>query len=141
MKKTISLIILFAVTFFITGCNDSTSTKIMEKDLLHHRFVLIKANGEDISPDKQIELQFGENMNISGKICNDFAASVELNNNIIKSSEMTMTKTLCNDDQLDKLDSIIEQLITKGAEVSLDKDLLTLKNKDNELIYKLKDLM
>lgn len=141
MKKTISLIILFAVTFFITGCNDSTSTKIMEKDLMHHRFVLIKANGEDISPDKQIELQFGENMNISGKICNDFTASVELNNNIIKSSEMTMTKTLCNDDQLDKLDSIIEQLITKGAEVSLDKDLLTLKNKDNELIYKLKDLM
>lgn len=141
MKKTISLIILFAVTFFITGCNDSTSTKIMEKDLMHHRFVLIKANGEDISPDKQIELQFGENMNISGKICNDFAANVELNNNIIKSSEMTMTKTLCNDDQLDKLDSIIEQLITKGAEVSLDKDLLTLKNKDNELIYKLKDLM
>lgn len=141
MKKTISLIILFAVTFFITGCNDSTPTKIMEKDLMHHRFILIKANGEDISPDKQIELQFGENMNISGKICNDFAASVELNNNIIKSSEMTMTKTLCNDDQLDKLDSIIEQLITKGAEVSLDKDLLTLKNKDNELIYKLKDLM
>ena len=139
MKKTLLLIMLFTGTFVMSGCGESKSVKA--EDLMHHRFVLIKANGQDISTDKNAELEFGENMNIYGKMCNRFVAKVELSNETIKGSGVSMAKMACDDEQLSKLDDTIAQLIQDGASVSLDKDQLTLKNKDIELIYQLKDLM
>lgn len=139
MKKTLLLIMLFTGTFVMTGCGESKSVKA--EDLMHHRFVLIKANGQDISTDKNAELEFGENMNIYGKMCNRFVAKVELENETIKGPGVSMAKMACDDEQLSKLDDTIAQLIQDGASVSLDKEQLTLKNKDIELIYQLKDLM
>lgn len=140
MKKTMLFTTLILTgTCLISGCGETK--KVTEKDLLHHHFVLIKANGQDISLDKQADLEFGENMSIAGKMCNQFAVNVTLKNEVIKGSGIAMTKMLCNDEQLDKLDSVIEQLITEGAHITLDKDQLILKNNDNELTYKLKDLM
>ena len=139
MKKTLLLTSLFVGALVVTGCGESN--KIKAGDLLHHHFVLVKANGQDVSSDKAAELEFGENMNITGKMCNRFVAKVTLENETIKGAGVGMTKMLCNDEQLDKLDGIITQMITEGAKVSLNKDQLTLKNESNELIYQLKDLM
>ncbi|MFQ0972840.1 META domain-containing protein [Gilliamella sp. CG35] len=139
MKKTLLLTSLFVGALVVTGCGESN--KIKAEDLLHHHFVLVKANGQDVSSDKAAELEFGENMNITGKMCNRFVAKVTLENETIKGAGVGMTKMLCNDEQLDKLDGIITQMITEGAKVSLNKDQLTLKNESNELIFQLKDLM
>lgn len=139
MKKTLLLTTLFAGVFVVTGCGESN--KVKAEDLMHHRFLLVKANGQDVSEDEAAELEFGENMNITGKMCNRFVAKVNLENETIKGVGVGMTRMLCNDEQLDKLDGIISQLITEGAKVTLDKDQLTLKNDSNELIYQIKDLM
>lgn len=139
MKKTLLSAVLLSGTLIMIGCDQSN--KVKAEDLMHHRFVLIKANGQDISPDKHAELEFGENMNISGQMCNYFTTKVRLINDTIINPIFNITHLVCEDNQLDKLDTIITQLIQKGASVSLNKEQLTLKNKDNELIYQLKDLM
>ena len=139
MKKTLLSTVLLSGTLIMTGCDQSN--KVKAEDLMHHRFVLIKANGQDISPDKHAELEFGENMNISGQMCNYFTTKVRLIDDPIISPLFNITHMVCEDNQLDKLDTIITQLIQNGASVSLNKEQLTLKNKDNELIYQLKDLM
>ncbi|MWP48758.1 MULTISPECIES: META domain-containing protein [unclassified Gilliamella] len=140
MKKTLILTTtLFASTLTLSGCGETN--KIKAEDLTHHRFVLIKANGQDVPADKETEIEFGENMNVIGKMCNRFVAKVTLENEKIKAPSVGMTKMICNDAQLDNLDGIITKLITEGATVSLDKGQLTLKNQENELIYQLKDLM
>ena len=139
MKKTLLSAVLLSATLIMTGCDQSN--KVKAEDLMHHRFVLIKANGQDISPDKHAELEFGENMNISGQMCNYFTTKVRLIDNTIISPIFNITHLVCEDNQLDKLDTIITQLIQNGASVSLNKEQLILKNKDNELIYQLKDLM
>ena len=139
MKKTLLLAVLLTGTLIMTGCDQSN--KVKAEDLLHHRFVLIKANGQDISPDKHAELEFGENLNISGQMCNYFTTKVTLINDTIVSSTLNITHMVCEDNQLDKLDTIITQLIQNGASVILNNEQLTLKNKNNELIYQLKDLM
>lgn len=123
----------------LSGCNDSST--LQETDLMHHRFVLTKVNGQDIPLDDQAELIFGENMTITGKMCNHFSGKVTLDNGSIKGSGIVMTKMLCNDDQLNQLDYIIENLITEGTKINLKNNQLTLKNNNNELIYQLKDLM
>jgi heat shock protein HslJ len=139
MKKTLLLISLFTVALVMSGCYETG--KIQDTDLMHHRFVLINANGQDISLDDQAELIFGEKMTITGKMCNQFSGQVILDKNNIKGTGVAMTKMLCNDDQLNQLDHVIQQLITDGAKINLTNNQLTLKNNKNELIYQLKDLM
>lgn len=139
MKKTLLLISLFTLSLVMSGCNKSN--KIQDTDLMHHRFVLIKSNDQEISSDEQAELIFGEKMTITGKMCNQFSGQVTLNNDNIKGSGLAMTKMLCSDEQLNQLDYILTQLITNGAEINLTNNQLTLKNNENELIYQLSDLM
>ncbi|MCO6548456.1 MAG: META domain-containing protein, partial [Gilliamella sp.] len=139
MKKTFLLTALFTASLALSGCSDSST--LQETDLMHHRFVLTKVNGQDIPLDDQAELIFGENMKITGKMCNHFSGKVTLDNGSIKGSGIVMTKMLCNDDQLNQLDYIIENLITEGTKINLKNNQLTLKNNNNELIYQLKDLM
>ena len=139
MKKTIFILPLIATAFAISGCNKSNNVK--DTDLMHHHFVLVKANGQEIASDKYAELEFGENMTITGKMCNLFSGKVTLNDNVIKGAGLAMTKMICPDGELGKLDAIIEDLIVKGAKIELTKDQLILKNEDNELTYKLKELM
>lgn len=139
MKKTIGYITLLTTFFTLSGCGESG--KIKDTDLMHHHFVLIKANGQDVALDKQADLEFGEKMTITGKMCNQFSGQVTLKNDEIKGVGVAMTKMLCNDDQLDKLDIVIDQLISNGAKVELTNNQLILKNKDNELIYQVKEWM
>ncbi|MFQ1008837.1 META domain-containing protein [Gilliamella apicola] len=139
MKKTIFILPLIATAFAISGCNKSNNIK--DTDLMHHHFVLVKANGQEIVSDKYTELEFGENMTITGKMCNLFSGKVALNDNVIKGAGLAMTKMVCPDKELNELDTVIEDLIVKGAKIELTKDQLILKNEDNELTYKLKELM
>ena len=139
MKKTIFILPLIATAFTISGCNKSNNVK--DTDLMHHHFVLVKANGQEIASDKYAELEFGENMTITGKMCNLFSGKVTLNDNVIKGAGLAMTKMACPDRELGELDAVIEDLIVKGAKIELTKDQLILKNEDNELTYKLKELM
>ncbi len=139
MKKTIFILPLIATAFAISGCNKSNNIK--DTDLMHHHFVLVKANGQEIVSDKYAELEFGENMTITGKMCNLFSGKVALNDNVIKGAGLAMTKMVCPDKELNELDTVIEDLIVKGAKIELTKDQLILKNEDNELTYKLKELM
>ncbi|OCF91762.1 hypothetical protein B6D12_11690 [Gilliamella apicola] len=139
MKKTIFILPLIATAFAISGCNKSNNIK--DTDLMHHHFVLVKANGQEIASDKYAELEFGENMTITGKMCNLFSGKVALNDNVIKGAGLAMTKMVCPDRELGELDAVIEDLIVKGAKIELTKDQLILKNEDNELTYKLKELM
>lgn len=139
MKKTIFILPLIATAFAISGCNKSNNIK--DTDLMHHHFVLVKANGQEIVSDKYAELEFGENMIITGKMCNLFSGKVALNDNVIKGAGLAMTKMVCPDKELNELDTVIEDLIVKGAKIELTKDQLILKNEDNELTYKLKELM
>ena len=139
MKKTIFILPLIATALTISGCNKSNNVK--DTDLMHHHFVLVKANGQEIASDKYAELEFGENMTITGKMCNLFSGKVALNDNVIKGAGLAMTKMVCPDRELGELDAVIEDLIVKGAKIELTKDQLILKNEDNELTYKLKELM
>lgn len=139
MKKTSLLTALFTASLVLSGCEGPKT--LQEVDLMHHRFVLTKANGQDISSGDQAEIIFGENMTITGKMCNHFSGTVTLDNGSIKGSGIVMTKMLCNDDQLNQLDYVIEKLITDGTKIELKNNQLTLKNDTNTLVYQLKDLM
>jgi len=143
MKCICYFLILVIGTLTLSACNNKKST--IKQDLLHHRFIAIKLNNETIINNKQIFIEFGENFTVNGQMCNQFFGQAKLTKNKIEIPHLISTEMLCTNEQLNQLDLIINQLLQRGATIILNKESgnlsLTLKNNENELRFKLNDLM
>ncbi|OCF98433.1 META domain-containing protein [Gilliamella apicola] len=139
MKKSLLLLLSASLIFNSTGCAFSNS--INEQDLMHHHYILMENNGLSLPIFKNVDLEFGENMIMIGKICSEFLAQVKLENNMIKGQIINMTNNKCQNKQLDLLDNVIEKLIIDGANIQLIDTKLVLKNNQDTLIFQLKDYM
>ena len=80
-------------------------------------------------------------MHVSGAMCNRFMGQGELQNNILKVEHLASTRMACIDPARAALDPIITDVLSQGAEVSLIKGQLTLKNANHTLVYQQKDWM
>jgi len=138
MKKSL-LLLSVSVIFNLSGCTSSNSIK--EQDLMHHHYVLMENNGLSLPVFKNADLEFGENMIMIGKMCNEFSAQTRLENNMIKGQIINMTNNKCQNKQLDLLDNVIKKLIIDGANIQLIDTKLVLKNNQDTLIFQLKDYM
>ena len=138
MKKSL-LLLSVSVIFNLSGCTSSNSIK--EQDLMHHHYVLMENNGLSLPVFKNADLEFGENMIMIGKMCNEFSAQTRLENNMIKGQIINMTNNKCQNKQLDLLDNVIKKLIIDGANIQLIGTKLVLKNNQDTLIFQLKDYM
>lgn len=138
MKKSV-LLLSASLIFNLSGCTSSNSIK--EQDLMHHHYVLMETNGLSLPIFDNVDLEFGENMMMIGKMCSEFSAQVKLENNMIKGQIINMTYNKCQNNQLDLLDNVIKKLIIDGANVQLIDTKLVLKNNQDKLIFQLKDYM
>lgn len=149
MQKTFMSTLLLIISFvtiglITTACDSNNQLTVDPKDLIHHRFELISVNNEAFSQNNQVFIEFNENMNINGKMCNVFFGQATLNTTILKSPGVSMTKMQCGDnEQLNQLDKMISLLLKNGATLSLDSEtgILILKNDQDKLKYILRDLM
>lgn len=139
MKKSLLLLLSASLIFNSTGCAFSNS--INEQDLMHHHYILMENNGLSLPIFKNVDLEFGENMIMIGKICSEFSAQVKLENNMIKGQIINMTNNKCQNKQLDLLDNVIKKLIIDGANIQLIGTKLVLRNNQDTLIFQLKDYM
>ena len=139
MKKSLLLLLSASLILNSTGCAFSHS--INEQDLMHHHYILMENNGLSLPIFKNVDLEFGENMIMIGKICSEFSAQVKLENNMIKGQIINMTNNKCQNKQLDLLDNVIKKLIIDGANIQLIDTKLVLKNNQDTLIFQLKDYM
>lgn len=138
-KLTFSLL---AAAMTLSGCVAYGTSKVtvQEDQLIHHRFVLETVNGQDVPPGvKAPELNFDEDMHISGNMCNQFTGKGSLSQGVLTAKKVAMTKKLCVDPQLNKLDATLSKMLHDGAQVDLTEDQLTLADDSDSLIYKLAD--
>lgn len=142
MKKFASLMLASVV---LAGCAQSAEkSSVTAQDLQHHRFVLESVDGQplDAKISKQApELSFGENMHISGAMCNRFMGQASLVDNTLKVKGLGMTMMLCAEPLLNDLDHRINDMLTSGARISLVNQKLELKSGQHTLTYKLADLV
>ena len=138
MNKSV-LLLSASLIFKLSGCTSSNIIK--EQDLMHHHYVMMETNGLSLPVFKKADLEFGENMIMIGKMCNEFSAQTRLKNNMIKGQIINMTYNKCQNNQLDLLDNVIKKLIIDGANVQLIDTKLVLKNNQDKLIFQLKDYM
>lgn len=135
---------LLIIASIISAC--SSNTTVTEEDLIHHRFVVTKINHNDISFEKTAYIEFGENLTINGKMCNDFMAKATFDNYRLNTTNFNISKQItCNNQQLNQLDLLITQLLTNRPTIKLieqeNKLLLSLTDNVDILTFELKDWM
>lgn len=117
---------------------------VTEQDLQHHNYLLTSINGKAFAtPDNAMSpnIEFGENMHVSGSMCNNFFGQGQLKDGVLTATGVGMTRKFCADDTLNTLDHLISQLLEKGAKVILQNNGQKLILSDNTTVleFKLKD--
>ncbi|ELQ6133819.1 heat shock protein HslJ [Cronobacter dublinensis] len=140
MKK---ILIPLLAGMALAGCQStSSSSHITPETLQHHRYVLQTVNGAPLDATRRVpELSFGEKMHVSGSMCNRFMGQGELHGDTLKVKGLASTRMLCAEQQLNELDKLINEMLSQGAMVSVEKQQLTLHYRQYTLVYKLADLM
>jgi len=140
MKKTLFVL---AAAITLSACSMNQNPAVKQTDLQHHRFELVSVDGQRVpaAQGRIPELEFGSNLHVSGKMCNNFMGQGQLHNNVLTVKGLASTMMLCPDENLNKWDHVISDVLNNGAAVSLQEQKLTLTQGGHTLVYRLKDRM
>ena len=121
----------------------SSGTGVHYADLQHHSYVLQTFNGNPLTGNnktRQPRIDFNENMNISGVVCNNFTGQATLTNSTLK-ARAASTMMMCPDNNLNTAEQALFKALENGAKISLNNEgkSLTLKEGNNTFIYQLQD--
>jgi len=124
MKTLVAVTIL---SMALAGCVNPGKASVQEEQLQQHRFVLHSINGTAINPaNTPPEIAFGEDMAVSGVMCNRFNGQGKLSDGELKVKTLAMTRKLCTEPQLNDLDHAIGTMLRNGTQVDLTEDVLTI---------------
>lgn len=146
MKK---VLMSAATLLLVTACateGNTDSNSVTAADLQHHNYVLTSIDGKAYHTKKNAmspNIAFGEKMNISGEMCNNYFGQGQLKNGVLTAKGVGMTRKFCSDATLNQLDQKISQLLEDGAKVSLEDNgkNLILSNDKTTLVFGLKDYL
>lgn len=143
MLKMFGLLLLLSVTTILCACSNDRTVTV--EDLIHHRFIVTKINNTKIYSAQSPYIEFGENMTITGTMCNDFNGQFILDNKQITGSIILKKTKTCSNEKLNELDPLLTQLLQNGATITLLKEpnrsLLILTDSINTLTFELNDWM
>jgi len=114
---------------------------VTPEDLQNHRWVLESINGNALGPEitdgKIPELNFGEEMRVSGNTgCNQYTGQAIVRNGTFVVEAMASTRMMCAPPQNDLELSLIS-VFGSESNISLDaKKMLTLKSGDTTLVFR-----
>lgn len=140
VKSAVAALMVFAMLGAAACANmgGAPVSNVKQEDLLHHTFVLKKVDGLPFKSEKEVSIEFGEGMHITGAVCNRFMGKGELTRGKLFVKQMASTQMMCLDD-LNKLEYKFSQMLVNGADLTLEGNILTLKQDTNTLEYELRD--
>ena len=116
------------------------------KDLLHRRFVLKTADGEDFSrTERPVDLEFiqspdtAEGLQVAGRICNRYSGHGNVENGLLTVKRLMTTRMLCPDQQLNALEQLFAGMLEQGADVTFKERSLILRQGEHELVFEAAD--
>lgn len=140
MKK---LLFVLSAAITLSACSMNQNTGVKQTDLQHHRFELLSVDGQTVpaAQGRIPDIEFGSNLHVSGKMCNNFMGQGQLQNNVLTVKGLASTMMMCTDENLNKWDHVISDVLNNGAALSLNEHKLTMTQGKHTLIYRLKDRM
>lgn len=112
----------------------SVESVITADGLAGKSFLLKSVDGRPFTAERVPHIEFGEDLTLSGAICNGFRGPGALKDGIL-TSEMASTMMISPDEALNQLESRFHQLLRDGAALHLSGDTLTLWNAGVTLVF------
>ncbi|BDH46075.1 heat-inducible protein [Salmonella enterica subsp. enterica serovar Choleraesuis] len=133
---------LFALMAAATGCA-ATTADVSPQALLHHRFVLIKADDANVAQNKMHpkELSFGEGMHVYGAVCSRFRGQGELSGATLRVPELITTVEACQTPEEQKIDELTRKMLAEGVTLRMRGQQLWLLTPQHTLVWQLADLV
>lgn len=120
--------------------NANNDNQTLAQKLIHHNFVLTEVNGKALHYKQTIpSLSFGENMFTSASMCNEFNGIANITDSKLIVKSISKTELECVDEELSKLDILINKMLSKGVTVSYSHNQLILTQGPYNLVYTLRD--
>ncbi|UNH40322.1 META domain-containing protein [Moellerella wisconsensis] len=140
MKRVISLALSMLVLSACQSPKVSADNQLVEKQLMHHNYVLTLVNGQPVTVTRGApSIEFGENMFVSGAMCNQFTGMGHIVDGKLFMKQLAMTDMLCINENLSQWDQLISKMLNQGAKIQLTQNLLVLSQGKNQLTYTLRD--
>lgn len=143
MKLTYAFLLLSILALGACKPASATTKELTDQDLMHHRFEVVSLNEKPLSTQKDTpsEISFNEDMNITGKACNRFRGKATLAKGVLTMPNAAATRMFCAEEDLNKLESALFAMLSKGAKISLEGEQLVLSDKDNVITFTRRDLV
>jgi heat shock protein HslJ len=133
---------LLAAGMLLSGCVYNSKVSTGAEQLQHHRFVLTSVNGQALKAGtKPLELSFGEDMYVSGNMCNGFSGKGKISDGELKVKTLAMTRHAVRRFPAEYAGRTLSKMLRDGAQVDLTENQLTLATADQTLVYTLADLV
>lgn len=108
---------------------------IWEDELFGSSFILKSFNGEPVKSPLPVTIEFSDNDEISGRICNTFSGQVEFATMMFKADQVATTRMMCPDEELARLENNFLRNLGYGIGYQLTGDELELRRDDMVLIF------
>ena len=128
----------------LVACKTSgrENTPVTAESIANHRFEVVSMNGVPLNTqqDAPSEINFGENLVITGKACNRFRGEGRIADNVLTVPNAIATRMFCAEEDLNKLETVLFAMFNKGAAMTVTADGLVLSDKDNSVQFVRRDL-
>lgn len=132
MKKSM-LLLLGAVA--LTGCSQTSHPDAGQ--LANRLFALSAVDGQSVKSHEGMKpgIGFNDSLRVSGVMCNRFFGQGHIEQGRLTVPMLASTKMLCSDPLLNQWEQTLSEVLTKGAEVKLTEQTLTLTGSGHTLEY------
>ncbi|MFT0213486.1 META domain-containing protein [Pseudomonas sp. F1_0610] len=131
--------LLLSVLVGLVGCS-TAEVFDLSTQLRHRNFILVQVNQQLIpEPSFVHRLSFGERLFVSGTMCNEFSGFAQIKGSKLQVITLQQTEKACVNPVLNTWDLILQRMLSQGAEVTWQGQLLILKQGDEQLTYQLRD--
>lgn len=103
--------------------------------LAHQKFTLAKVNGADYKGEQTPFIMFDEDSIVSGRICNNFRGPGKLDGSVLTVEPIASTRMLCDFEGLSELENRFFDMLSQGAEISMDGSRLIFKQGGSVLVF------
>ena len=132
MKKTFVLL-LGAIA--LNGCSQTPHSEAGQ--LANRLFALSAVDGQTVKSHEGMKpgIGFNDSLRVNGVMCNRFFGQGHIEQGRLTVPMLASTKMLCSDPLLNQWEQTLSVVLTKGAEVTLTEQTLTLTGSGHTLEY------
>lgn len=80
-----------------------------------HRYVLTRVDGAPFEAGREVEMQFGDDWKITGRICNTFTGQATYERGVLTAGNLATTRMLCTNSDLSRIEKDLLRALRDGV--------------------------